>query len=359
MRIHIVYKKDPSRVSTPWSIGNRLFDYFSKRYEVIYHSPSRDIIEAPKVGDILLGHPSWNPTGVFSRLVRMQGWKKKVAIHPICPVDLASYAHLASEVAHCDAFLAITGPVWIDRLPKTCFRSWADKLTHLNLAVDTTELPFVKTRSQSTNRKFLFIGNNTPFKNITFLDSLAKSMPEVEFHRIGPYQRRYRYLKQHGKLELNDTTVLEFLGQFDFMITMSNSDANPTTILEAMCLGLIPVAPLGSGYYEENGVQLISGSSLDEAKSKIWELINIPERQLEELRESNLIRVKRDYTWDVFLSKVEKTLLSSVAEDFTLPHKERVLCLLHRLSSYRSPLKYSRLPRAVFDLTTTSRLKGE
>jgi hypothetical protein len=55
----------------------------------------------------------------------------------------------------------------------------------------------------------------------------------------------------------------------DFMITMGNRDANPTTILESSAMGLVAVCPVGSGYTESDGVFNISGTDFNSAIQKI------------------------------------------------------------------------------------------
>ena len=44
------------------------------------------------------------------------------------------------------------------------------------------------------------------------------------------------------------------VAQFDFMITVGRRDANPTTVLEAMAWGLVPICTPQSGYQDHPGI---------------------------------------------------------------------------------------------------------
>lgn len=346
MTVHLIYKSG-DRVSTPFAIGRELARRLARDYDLKCHDPaSRETIR-PSPGDILIGHPGWDSRTIFQRSVREPGWARRIAIHPFCPADLENYAHLAFEVPLCDAFLAITGRVWIDRLPSTMFAPWAGKLVHLDLAINREHFPFLTGDRVAPvgKRRFLFVGNHPSYKNVGFLDRLAAAMPEVEFHRIGPSSRHFAHLRQHGAMDFSDKATLELATSFDFMITPSELDANPTTILEAMALGLVPVAPEGSGYYESDGVINISGNDLASAVNTIERLQVLSAPEILNIRKKNLSRLMDYYNWSRFYSQVKSVIDDNSSSDLSVGFMRKVQLMSRYLTSSRSPLKLSRLPR--------------
>lgn len=345
MVVHLVYKSGP-QVSTPFAIGRELAERLRHRFDVVLHDPDGGDAIVPVPGDVLLGHPSFGGRDLFSRSLDHPNWRRRIVIHPFCPDDLDNYAHLAFVVPRCDAFLAITGRVWIDRLPRTVFAAWAGKLVHLDLAVNREHFPFLRTDEVAPvgQRRFLFVGNHPAYKNVDFLDHLARSLPDVAFHRIGPFKRRFRSLKQHGPKDFADPTVAAFAAEFDFMITPSERDANPTTILEAMALGLVPVAPEGSGYYADDGVIPISGNDLAAAATTIRQLQRMPAEEIVARRRANLERLDRHYTWEHFVDVVGSAIENDRRGDFALPVATRLRCAAAYLTSKRSPYALAKLP---------------
>jgi glycosyltransferase involved in cell wall biosynthesis len=344
MTVHFIYKSG-TPVSTPHAIGREVFKRLSRDFPAVLHDPASSGTINPAPGDILLGHPSFDRNDLFHRSVRKGGWAKTVVIHPFCPTDLNSYAHLGFAVPLCDAFLAITGRVWIDRLPETVFGQWAGELVHLDLAVDRADFPPLRSTevAPAGTRRFLFVGNHPHYKNVPFLNKLAAQMPDVEFHRVGPFKRRFRHLKQHGPMDFGQKDALEFAASFDFMITPSEMDANPTTILEAMALGVLPVAPEGSGYYAHDGVLQISGRDLRSAEATIRLLQNLDSAEILERRRANWQRLDDHYNWDRFYEVVRETILSDNKKNFSLPPMARARLAAHYITSPRSPYGTKRI----------------
>ena len=303
MVIHFVYPH-LNKISTPHAIGYEVISHLEKNgYKVkaydLYDSIPNDF--QPQAGDILLGHPRWETKSAFDALVRKKGWHRVYVIHPFCPADLASYAHLYTYCQFADRFIAITGNYWKKAVASTPFSEWTDKFFQLDLAVNLNNFPRVKEKfNPPDKRKFLFVGNHPHYKNVGFLDQLAGHFPDVEFHRIGPTSRHFKNLIQHGPHALNSSFAIDLISKVDFHITMGNADANPTTILEAAAMGLISVAPVGSGYYESDGVLNISGENMDEAIQKIQYLMTVDSAFLENKRAQMDVLLRDRYSWHRF-----------------------------------------------------------
>ena len=86
------------------------------------------------------------------------------------------------------------------------------------------------------------------------------------------------------------------------MVTVGSSDANPTTILEAMARGLIPICTPQSGYAGVPGIVNVPLGDSRAATHVIRQWLECPEEQLVETQRANWALLDRDYTWDRFAS---------------------------------------------------------
>ncbi len=273
----------------------------------------------PTRNDILIGHPRWESNNTFRRLLKKKGWGRIIVLHPFCPRDLWSYAHLYFYCIFADSFIAITGKYWKNEIINTHFSEWHNKILQLDLAIDQKFFPKVKTRfNKRGERKFLFVGNHPHYKNVDFLDKLAGNLKHIEFHRIGPVSRKYKNLIQHGKYELSSTEAKRIVKNMDFMITMSNRDANPTTIIEASSMGLVAICPIGSGYSESDGVFNISGCNMKLAIEQINNFNFMEESVLDEKRKQMFGLIKTRYSWPVFSMNVIKEIERKGSYDYQI-----------------------------------------
>ena len=99
------------------------------------------------------------------------------------------------------------------------------------------------------------------------------------------------------------------------MITVGTADANPTTILEAMSWGLIPVCSVQSGYEGFSGIRNISIDNLDDAVKTINHLQSVSEEQLNKWQQENLDCLDNHFNWDRFCSQVLNEIESKFSPD--------------------------------------------
>lgn len=311
LTIHLVYPHEP-KARTPDSIGfNLAKELILYGYDVRSYRLYEELLVPfiPTRNDILIGHPRWENNNTFRQLLKKKGWGRIIVLHPFCPRDLWSYAHLYFYCIFADSFIAITGKYWKNEIINTHFSEWHNKILQLDLAIDTNFFPKVKKIfNPAGKRKFLFIGNHPHYKNVDFLNKLAGNLKQIEFHRIGPTSRKYKNLIQHGKYELSSPEAKRIVKNMDFMITMSNRDANPTTIIEASSMGLVAICPIGSGYLESDGVFNISGSDMKLALEQINNFNCMEEVVLDQKRKQMDGLIKTRYTWSVFSMNVIKEI---------------------------------------------------
>jgi hypothetical protein len=111
-------------------------------------------------------------------------------------------------------------------------------------------------------------------------------------------------LKTLGTFDFSNQEAKNIIQEYDFLITVGSADANPTTILEAMAWGLIPVCPVQSGYEGFSGIRNISIEDLDDTVASINKLQNVSEEQLKMWQQDNLDCLDNHFNWDRFCSQV-------------------------------------------------------
>jgi glycosyltransferase involved in cell wall biosynthesis len=338
--VHFIYPTGP-RISTPWAIGRKVTEHLARRFTVVNHELDEDRAIEPAPGDILLGHSWTEPWSVFRRSMLHPGWGRKLLMQPFAPGDVRqTYWH--PEVArHCDRFLAITGRHWIETLSSTRLAHLAPKLIHLDLAVDRADFPRTKQAFNPIGRRrFLFIGNYPWYKNLPFLDAIAGRLPEVEFAWMGPPKKRYRHLRQLGPRDFSQVAARVEAAGYDFMITTGSADANPTTILEAMAWGLIPVCTPQSGYSGYAGIPNVPLDDVAGAAAIVTRLQQASAAELEAMRADNDRLLDSHFTWPRFCAQVEAAIDDRSSPPLT---PEPLANRLMRLAwAQRSPFRWWR-----------------
>jgi glycosyltransferase involved in cell wall biosynthesis len=310
-RVHLVYPHG-DRISTPDAIGRELGRRLQTRYTVIYHDWSeRDAIE-PEPGDVLIGHPNQDPNTVFRRSVRLDGWRRRLLMAPFNHGDLRQVAFEDSIVPHCDLYLAITGPYWFTTITDSRCSHWQPKMIHLDLAVDRNHYPPLKTSFGAPGkRRVVYIGRKYRYKNTAYLSGIAAGVPGVEFAWIGVGDGPIEGFASLGEIDFGSKAGRDVIAGFDFMLTVGRADANPTTILEAMAWGLIPVCTPTSGY---QGIPSIPNVPLGDAASaaaNLRRLLSLDEPDLLAMQSANWRLLDEHYTWDRFATQVIAAIESS------------------------------------------------
>jgi glycosyltransferase involved in cell wall biosynthesis len=341
MTVHWVYPSGP-QVRTPFAIGRRVAAALRARgHDVVQWEWDDDRTIEPREGDVLIGHSHFVPWTVFRKSARRPGWKKIIMLQPYAHARMEYVAFMDEVLPRCDRFLAITGSYWFRRVEESPCAHWRPRMEHLDLAVDRAEFPRVKGAfAPPGERRFLYVGSAVKFKNLPFLSAIAKRCPGTEFSWIG------------GDVPLAGVKTLGFadfakpedrarVAAHDFMITVGDSDANPTTILETMGWGLVPVCTPQSGYEGEPGIVNVPLGDVEGAARVIEELQACPDARLVALREANDRRLDGHYNWDRFCAQVVAAVESEqpVAALGEEPLPRRLGMRWQALTGELSPLK--------------------
>lgn len=339
--IHLVYPHGPS-ISTPDAIGRNLGARLEGRYRVIHHDWTASYRIEPRPTDVLVGHPHPLPWTVFRRSSRAKGWSRILMLAPFAD-DPLQIAFEDAVIGDCDQFLAITGPYWFTRIQHSLCSHWRPKMVRLDLAVDRADFPPLKTRFNGPGaRRFVYIGHAGHYKNTRYLSEIAGRSPGVEFAWIGGGRPTLPGLVALGGQDFSTATGREVVAGFDFLITVGRADANPTTILEAMAWGLIPVCTPQSGY---DGIPGIVNVPLDDptaATAVVRALQEMPDSELRRIQQGNWNALDRVYTWDRFTAAVVEAMESTESPPLGPVSRARRLQLgwIAATSHHTSPARY-------------------
>lgn len=336
--IHFVYPHS-SRISCPDAIGYEVGKRLRRHYNVIQYDwiDSRRITPGPD--DILLGHPHPAPWTIFQRSAAQPGWKLVLILAPFSPGYIVQQAFLDKPMERADRFLAITGGFWFSRIARSPFPHWAPKMTQLDLAVEQRNFPALKAQfNPPGSRRFLYVGNNALAKNPAYLSQLAQSLPETEIAWMGGAHKQEIFgVRSLGFHDFQHKAAQDLVGRYDFLLTVGSADANPTTILEAMSWGLIPICTPQSGYVKQPGIPNIPLNDPGAAREVLQRLQYAPEEELREMQAANWQLLEQHFTWDRFTSQIIDAIAQPVpviTQKASFPHKVRIVLAIFRALYY-------------------------
>lgn len=324
--IHLVYPYGPV-IRTPETIGRHLAKGLRREYDVIQYDWNDTRTIEPGADDILLGHPHDAPWTIFRRSARREGWKRIVAMFPYSG-DPRKVETFDPVVPRCDLVLAITGKYWFDTINDSLFSHWAPKMIHLDLAVDRTEFPVIKKFfNPPGSRRFLYIGNTGWHKNPGYLSDLAGRAGGCPISWMGTGGHGIRSIVTRGRVggrEIRGTKALgsydfsaeesqQLVAEHDFLLTVGKGDPNPTTILEAMAWGLVPVCTPTSGYVGYPGIVNIPPDDVDRAATVLQELQELSGSSLLDMQRVNWQTLDSHFNWGRFTDQVIEAIRSEAS----------------------------------------------
>jgi len=290
--IHLVYPHDPARIAAPWSIGNHLARGIrAAGHHVAQYDWAESVVIEPEPDvDILLGHPHPAAGHVF-RNSAMGPWGKVIAISPWNGSDeyTDNLTYVYNSVDH---LLCICGEYWAGQLPWKC-----GGVSAIDMAVEPLDFsPLEFTFRPPGQRKLLYIGCTLPIKNPEKIAAVADKYT-VGHCGYGSIPGTVH----HGHVDFSTEEGRAIVSEYDFLLMLSDHDANPTTVLEAMSWGIIPLCSQGSGYVSPDVVVVDSASVLD-----YWQHAS-PDKLLDR-QELGWSIVKDKYTWDRFVTRVMEVI---------------------------------------------------
>lgn len=204
-----------------------------------------------------------------------------------------------------DILFAIMGEYWWDRWDASPYSHWKPKMVRLDMAVDVEDFPMVKRKFNKPGcRGFLYIGTNEPRKGTDFLGDLMSHFPDCNKGWIGPGKDIPNVTRISNDRPLTPEFMATLANDYDFFISPSRVDPNPTTILQSMAWGFPVVCTLQSGYYETSYRRNIFLDDMQKSVSVLKDLQYADESELVKMAEEARAIVLADYNWEKFNSTV-------------------------------------------------------
>lgn len=290
----------------PYSITRHLFDYLSERHTTVLYDwrENRDIV--PRPGDVLLGHPHPDPSTIVNRAFKSDAdWRARVLIFPLHHGLPAVNMYAMPMLERADAVLGIMGKYWYDTIDSSFLAPFKPKLTRLDMAIDSEAYPLVKrTFNPPGKRGLLYIGSNRPEKGTAILSETMLGLNDQRRSWIGWGEEIPGMTRIASHLNLTPTTVATLAQDHDIFVTTSVSDANPTTILEAMAWGFPVACTPESGYYDIPTIPRLSATDAQYNVEALERLQALPVEDLAALSLQNRSLVENFFTWERFCTSV-------------------------------------------------------
>lgn len=308
--IHLVYPHR-DRISAPDVIGRTLIDKLGLDHEIRAHDFDRTYRINPAPGDILIGHAHPVPHTVFRRSLCRPGWSRRILLEPF-NADWRQVGFIDDVIDHCDLFLAITGRYWFEHTDGRTAR-WKPKMVHVDLAVDQTKFPLLRKEvAERGRRRFLYIGNDHPGKNLPYLDAIASAWRHGTIDWAGR-GKPLQHVKSLGFVDFSTSAGRELISSYDFLITVGNADANPTTVLEAMSWGLVPICTPTSGYYDEPAIINVPHDDVAATCALLDQLQDADPARIVALRAAARERLDTHFRWDRLVDQVCDAIASNAS----------------------------------------------
>jgi len=306
--IHLVYPHRP-KVSCPDAIGYQLGRRLAEQYTVRLYDWDEIRRIRPGSGDVLIGHPHPAPWTCFRWSAAQAGWRRVLMLCPYNHGDPWQVSFLDTVLPHCDLYLAITGRYWYETVAHSAYAHWRPKMVHLDLAVDRADFPVIKQAfSPPGQRRFVYIGHSGWTKNTPYLSAIAQRAPDCPIGWIGRGEQPIPGLHPLGFQNFATAEGRRSVAGHDFLLTVGRADANPTTVLEAMAWGLIPICTEQSGYTGYGSIVNVPLDDPEGAAAILRRMQEMPASELESLQRQNWGLLDEHFNWDRFATQVVDAL---------------------------------------------------
>lgn len=297
-------------VRAPHSITYNLFRFLRERAPTLLYDWDEHICPRVEPDDVILGHPHPDPETVIQRLFREDvKCRLRALMFPIHHGIPCINRFTLPLVEQASIVFGIMGPYWYDTLDTCQFAPWKSKIIRLDMAVDAADYPFIKKSfNPACRRGYLYIGGNRPEKGTDVLSKTMAALSDYPRAWIGPGEEIPNMRRLAGYANLTPEFVSRLAREYDFFVNTSVSDANPTTILEAMAWGFPVACTPQSGYYNMPSIITLSTTDIEANVAALLDLQHAPEDYLADLNRANRTLVETHYTWGRFCARVWERL---------------------------------------------------
>lgn len=258
--------------------------------------------------DIVIGH-TWYPDGFVNRALDSAA-RLKFVLQPYSEGMVAETerAWIKGLFAKADHLFLITGPEWWRRMPSGPYAEWQAKATRLDMAINTAVHPYLKTRwNPPGKRGFLAIGSDIPAKGIDLVAQLAQMGGCRLLYYGNADASRFEHVPQaiiDSGAEFTPDVIASLCRDYDFFLSMSRYDANPTTLLETTAWGLVAACTPESGYSPYEPFMELRLDDMPFNLEQIDRLQTMPDYDLRQRSERLRHYVEDCHRWTTFCETV-------------------------------------------------------
>lgn len=240
-----------------WTVGNFLR---AKAAELGYAFQYVNLDDAtPRTfgaDDVVIGH-LWFESNTFMQQALESRARLKCVLQPYTHkmVGDEMLDTLKRYFGLADHLFLITGPYWWDTMGETEFAAWQTKATRLDNIVHVERHPFKRRKWNPVGkRRAMAVGYDNPIKGMDIVADLARltGMHIGVYGAVNPATFTHApTVTCHGGLPFDADFIARAVDEYDFFISTGRFDANPTTLNETACWGLIGACTPQSGYWPD------------------------------------------------------------------------------------------------------------
>ena len=311
--VHFAYAGPPDNTAlhAPFSITRNIYRALSAKYQVAYYDYSSKVEIPYGPDDIVIGHPHYDHDTVMQKALRNPApCRAKILMFPLHTKRTEDNWPFNDLVEYATSIISICGPYWYDSIDTTIFKHWQPKIVRLDMAVDSAAFPFMKQQVNPVGqRKLLYLGSAIPNKNLGFMAKIMETLSHAQLTWLGADLNhpicKLPNVNAIGWQQLTAETMKPYVDGHDFFISTSDSDANPTTILESMAWGIVPICTKESGYWPDGEYMgEIVLADFHKTVHNIISFLNMPEERYRQISLRNRKLIEADYNWENLTGKV-------------------------------------------------------
>ncbi len=307
---------------SPFENTRNIFSRLAERMPTYLYALEEHIPCRFDPDDVFIGHP------YFPALKGRKGTTELSATRSPKPRVFALISPLHCDISVCgnhinkafldavdrllpqaDILFGIMGEYWWNRWPTSPYAHWMPKMVRLDMAIDVTCFPRVKTRFNAPGKRgFLYIGTNRIEKGTSLLSRLGEALRDYRWGWIGGGPEIEHIERLSTARPLTPDYMSEVARRFDIFVSPSIADPNPTTILESMAWGLPVACTPQSGYYETTFRRGIFHEDLERTVEVLQQLQHLDAEELRNMADQGRASVEREYTWDRFVDTLCRTI---------------------------------------------------
>lgn len=309
---HFVYAGDPNndRQCSPYNITRNVYRTLTKMFDRVLYADwcHTGPLEPVQPGDVIIGHPNYPSNTPIRRLFEQKA-RAKILLFPFHSAMAEINWPFNDLAMKADAILSITGQYWYDTIESTAFAKWKPKMTRLDMAIDASQFPCVKTSfNPSGQRQFLYIGCDRPEKGVDRLCEIIRRSPYI-LHIFGNVDSAHPIaqlpnVRLGGWADIDVNWARAICTKVDAFLNASVSDANPTTLLEAACWGLPVACSPQSGYYGGRLFHSLNLDDYDGCAHLLHVLNHMSEADMLAKAAATRQIVATEHTWDRFCQTI-------------------------------------------------------